>query len=467
MRLYLSWVRSEARTKSKNPKVAGCLRFGFVQNRGCFDFVRASLRTHDNERRNWGRRECVTLRKDKKMKIIQHKKRGLWPAMLAVALLVGGTLPARAANDWDDLTEVRKQIGDETFRNQPAQAIEQLQTFYTSRKLEPNVAAEVVLQVAQITDVQLKKPDEALKMLDAAMDGVRAAHDPKRPVEVMYLDGKVAFLVRQSKIDEAIALLKANRPMIVDGARSDDTHLQMFASRTLNDWANALDANKATPQETISLLENTMNDMPVFLDPQNQRALDWHQGWMYERLVAKLVEAKQFDRALQWGKLFWAETPYDKEAIGRATASLNSIWLAQGEFPKVMAFTRAQLAPKEGEAAPDNLLSAVKFPTFAADSPVRSDLTEIRKVEQAGPWRGRVPTLITLEIATQEWEPAMKRAQQLLMSDVTALDGPQQISRVFKAKDDSVVRSNQFLAYLEGKAANPFPAFFEQVAAGA
>ena len=394
---------------------------------------------------------------------IQLKRRALWPALLALALLVGGAAPgARAdgAADWDALGALRKQIGEQ----KPAEAIEQLQEFYQSRKLDPDVAAEVVLQVAQITDVQLGKPNEALKMLDAAMNQVRAAHDPKRPVEVMYLEGKAALLRRQNQSAETIALLKDNRQMIVDAARNtDDTHLQLFASRVLNHWADALDASGAAPQETVSLLENAFNEMPMLLNSENQRALDWHRGWMYERLVAKLVEAKQFDRALQWGKLFWAEVFYGKKSIERVTTSLNSIWAAQGEFPKILAFARAQTEPKPGEAAPDNPLDAVEFPSFDADSPVRSDLDQLRKTEQAGPWRGRVPSLVTLEIALQEWEPAMKRAQQLLLSDVNALDGPQQITRIFKAKDANVVRSNQFLAYLEGKAPNPFPTFFQEL----
>ena len=404
------------------------------------------------------------------MKIRTQFWRNSWPAVVAMALLVGGTaLGARAdeSSDWTAITALRKQIGDDTFRNQPAEAVAQLQKFYGSRQLDPILAAEVVLQVAEITDVQLDKPDDALKMLDIGFDNARAAHDAKKPVEVMYLAGKAGLLLRQKQPDKAIELLKANRQMIVDGARSGHPHLEQFASRTLNTWANALDAQDAAPQESIALLENVLNEMPAFLDPQNQRALDWRQGWMYERLVAKLIEAKQFDRALQWGKLFWAETPYNKEAIENATKTLNSIWAAQGEFPKVLAFTRAQIAPAEGEDAPANLLSAVEFPKFDAASPIRSDLAKMRDIQQRGYWRGRTPAIISLEIALQEWEPAMKRAQELLLSDVNDLDGPQQIARIFKAKDASVVRSNQFLAYLEGKAANPFPAFFEQVGAGA
>ena len=391
--------------------------------------------------------------------------------MLTVTLLICGAWPARAADDWADFIELRKQIGDETFRDHPAQAIEQLQEFYQSRKLDPDVAAEVVLQVAQITDVQLKQPDEALKILDAAMDDARAAHDPNKPVEVMYLEGKTAWLIRQKQPTEAIALLKANRQMIVDAARNTgDTHLQMFASRVLNHWADALDTEGAAPQESIALLENALNEMPVFLNPQAQMSLNWQPAWMYERLALKLTQAKQFDRALQWGKLFWAESTFDKASLDRATKTLNQVWGAQDKLDAVLAFTRAQIAPpagepKAGEVAPANPLSAVELPTFEATSPVRDDLKQLREVQRNGPWRGRVAPIITLEIALQEWAPAMKRGQELLLSDVTALDGPQQIARVFKAKDASVARANQFLAYLEGKAPNPLPGFFDEIGA--
>ncbi len=102
------------------------------------------------------------------MNFIASTRRSAWPAVVAMALLMGGTaLGARAdeASDWTAITALRKQIGDDTFRNQPAEAAAQLQKFYGSRQLDPVLAAEVVLQVAEITDVQLNKPDDALKRL--------------------------------------------------------------------------------------------------------------------------------------------------------------------------------------------------------------------------------------------------------------------------------------------------------------
>ncbi len=396
--------------------------------------------------------------------MIRSLSRPWVPAVFALMVALPCLAPvARAdeAGDWTALIALRKQIGDETFRTQPAQAVAQLQEFYQSRTLDPVLAAEVGLQIAEITDTQLNKPDEARKMLDAGLDGARAAHDPKKPVEVMYLDGLAGLLMRQKQNEEALALLKADRPMIVDGARSGHPHLEQFASRALNRWADALDAQSAPPQESVTLLENALGEMPTFLDPQKQEALDWHQGWMYERLVAKESESGKFERALSWGKLFWAEAPYDQASIERATKALTGVWAAQGEFKSVLVFTRAQLPAKDGEAAAVNPLAGVAFPGFEADSPVRSDLAQLRQIQRNGPWRGRVAPIITLEIALQEWAPAMKRAQELLLSDPVALDGPAQIARVFKARDASVLRANGFLAYLNGHAPNPLPAFFE------
>ncbi|WP_157947530.1 hypothetical protein [Abditibacterium utsteinense] len=369
---------------------------------------------------------------------------------------------ADEGSDWTALIALRKQIGDETFKNKPQEAVAQLQEFYTGRKLHPILAAEVVLQVAEITRTQLKQPDEAMKMLDAAWQGAKANSNPAQPVEVMYLEGLAGALLSQKKAADTQRLLQENFKTIEAAATCGHPHLEVFASRCLehlSDAQNALRPADAKPDDTIALLENAFREMPVFLNPERQKASNWQEGWMYERLVAALSEAGREADALSWGKLFFAEAAFDQASIQRATKALGGVWARGNDLAKVRAFAVAQAG---GEGAAPSPLAGVAFPKFEADGAVAARLKSLRGLQAQGTWRGRVAPIITLEIALGQWRSAMENAQGLLLEDASAPDGPQQVARVFKAKDGSVARANGFLAYLQNKAPNPVPAFLQE-----
>ena len=76
------------------------------------------------------------------------------------SLLIATPFVARADEgaDWQQVIELRQQIGEAGFRDQPAQAVEQLQAFNRTHKLDPILAAELTVQSAQITRDQLKSP---------------------------------------------------------------------------------------------------------------------------------------------------------------------------------------------------------------------------------------------------------------------------------------------------------------------
>ena len=73
-----------------------------------------------------------SLVEEKIMKPVTSLRPRAWAALVAMALLVGGAAQGARADegaDWVAVTALRKQIGDETFRNRPAEAVAQLQKF--------------------------------------------------------------------------------------------------------------------------------------------------------------------------------------------------------------------------------------------------------------------------------------------------------------------------------------------------
>ena len=382
---------------------------------------------------------------------------------VGASLLAAIRFSARADEgaDWQQVIELRQQIGEETFRNQPAQAVEQLQEFNQTHKLDPVLAAELTVQAAQITRDQLQKPDEAMKLLQAGLEQVTPA--PQKPVEIMYVSAQAATLLKQNKAAAAHQLVQDNFALVQAAAKSGHPHLATYASRAIEHLCDAQDALRpagAKPDDNIELLQTTLRELPAFLDPNQQRASDWREGWMYERLIGLLSKRGQTEAALRWGRLYFAEVAFDNEAIQRAIKPLSGTWARSGDLAKVRAFAGAQTAM--GAESPANPLSSVTLPQFEEKGAVAKELKAQLEAQQREPNRERVRRLITLQIALGQWSAAMNMALDLMVEDATLPDGPQQVARVFKAKDASLVRANAFLAYLEGKGENPIPAFLAE-----
>lgn len=382
----------------------------------------------------------------------------------------GGVAWADEASDWTAVIALRQQIGDKTFREQPQVAVDQLKQFAASRQLHPILAAEVTLQIADITRKQLNDPQGALQMLDDALQQVDAHPDSTMPVKVMYLRGKADALLAQNQAGAAQKLLQDNFKSIEAAVQNGHPHLVQSASQTLQTLCNAQDAVRpaeAKADENIAVLEYALTQWPVYLDPRQQKSLDWQDGWMYESLVKRLAAQGKTDEALQWGRLYFAEAPFDGQAIENAIKPLSGVWATSGDLAKVRAFAVAQTAISEADKATTaNPLANVSTPDLGAQG-AAIELKKLRQLQKMGPWRDRVTPIITLEIATGQWHEAMEDAMKLIVEDASAPDGPQQVARVFKAHDGSIVRANQFLAYLDGKAANPVPTFLAEAAAGA
>ena len=382
--------------------------------------------------------------------------------------LACGVARADEGDDWAAVNKLRAQIGDETFRKEPAKAVAQLEEFNATHALDPILAADLTVQAAQITRDQLNKPDEAMKLLDAGLASVKP--DAGRPVEIMYIAAQGATLLTQNKAADAQKLLKDNFKLIEAAAKSGHPHLATFASRAIEHLCDAQDAVRpvgAKPNDNIELLEYAMRELPAFIDPNQQRAADWREGWMYERLIGLLAKQGRADEALQWGRLYFGEVAFEEAAIQRAIKPLSGVWARTGDLAKVRAFANAQTAADAAaKDAPPNPLQSVTMPEFGDKSAVAVLLKQLQAEQTANWQRERVARAVTLQIALADWSGAMNNALDLLVEDATLPDGPQQVARVFKAHDGSLVRANAFLAYLDGKADNPVPTFLAQDGGG-
>lgn len=273
----------------------------------------------------------------------------------------------------------------------------------------------------------------------------------------------------QDQAGAAQKLLKDNFKDIEAAVRNGHPHLVQSASQTLQELSDAQDALRPAgdkADDNIALLEYALTQWPIYLDPRKQTSLTWQEGWMYERLVKALAAQGRTDEALRWGRLYFAEAPFDGKAIENAVKPLSGVWAASGDLAKVRAFAVAQAPTGEADQVTvANPLAEVSTPDLAAQG-AAVELKKLRQLQKMGPWRERVMPIITLEIALGQWHEAMQNAMNLIVEDASSPDGPQQVARVFKAHDASIVRANQFLAYLDGKAPNPVPAFLAENAAG-
>ena len=303
-----------------------------------------------------------------------------------------------------------------------------------------------------------------MKLLEAGL--AQVTPDPAKPVEIMYVSAQAATLLAQNKAAAAQKLLQDNFALVQAAAKSGHPHLATFASRALETLCDAQDAVRPAgvkPDDNIELLQTSLHALPAFLDPNQQRASDWREGWMYERLIGLLSKAGRTDEALRWGRLYFAEVAFDNDAIGRAIKPLSGVWARSGDLAKVRAFANAQTAQEAD--APANPLREVTLPPLSEKdgaSAVATELAALLEAQGARPERERVRRIITLQIGLGQWNAAMNAALDLMVEDATLPDGPQQVARVFKAKDASLVRANAFLAYLEGKGDNPIPAFLAE-----
>ena len=362
---------------------------------------------------------------------------------------------ANEGEAWGAYGALDKTLGN-MARDDPKAAIAQLQEFYEAHPdLHPIVAALTTARIAEMYRDGLKSPDKALEIYAEGLNKYQG-----QPAVAMIIEGQTRTLFEHGKAGAALDFVQAQWPQMVLAEQIDHPYLRGVVSRALQWRVRALQKAGKTP-EAVALLKSSLSQMPSLLDPQHQTAADWSTGWIYGQLVETLVARKQYDEALSWAKLGYAEAPFDKDSIERASAWPAQVWAAQGDFAAARGFGQAQ-----SDATRANPLAKVALPRLDTVA-LEARLKPLQELQARDYDRARAGDIVGLEIALGQFKPAMEEAQALLIRNPMAPEGVQQIARIFKAADGSLVRANQFVAYLDGNGANPIIAFMQDDGAAA
>lgn len=363
------------------------------------------------------------------------------------------TNPPPVANEgeaWGTFDKFKEKMGD-LPKTDPAAAIEAMRGFFNANpKLHPVVSAVLSADIANLYREKLNKPDKALEIYDW---GLNTGYKDL-PSAMMMVEGKAHTLVATNRAQDALDLLTEQWPQMVEAGRGGHPYLRGVVARSLYWRVQALQKLNKN-DEIVSLLKQSLTETPVLLAPQNQLDANWNGGWIYAKLVDTLVAKKQYDEALRWAKLSYAEADFSKEAIEKASELPGKVWGAQGDFVAARGFGLAQEDPKR-----KNPLSEVKLPELDT-AEIETELKALQDAQKKGYDTERAPQIVTLQIALGDLRGAMEEARYLLVKRPTAPEGVQQIARVFKAADMNLARANQFVAYLDGKGEDPLPAFME------
>ena len=350
---------------------------------------------------------------------------------------------------WGAYTAFDKKLGD-VARDDPQAAIAALQEFLEANPgLHPIVAALTTARIAEMYRDGLKSPDKALEIYAEGLNKYQG-----QPAVAMIIEGQTRTLFEHGKAGAALDFVQAQWPQMVLAEQTGHPYLRGVVSRALQWRVRALQKAGKTP-EAVALLKSSLSQMPSLLDPQHQTAFDWSTGWIYGQLVETLVAGKQYDEALSWAKLGYAEAPFDKDSIERASAWPAQVWAAQGDFAAARGFGQAQ-----SDVTRANPLAKVALPRLDTVA-LEARLKPLQELQARDYESARAGDIVGLQIALGQLKPAMEEAQALLIKNPMAPDGVQQIARVFKAADGSLVRANQFVAYLDSNGANPIPTFMQ------
>ena len=356
---------------------------------------------------------------------------------------------AEEGEAWGAYTAYEKTLGD-LPRTDPKAAIAGFESFSARNpELHPIVAALIASRVAALYRDGLKNPDKALDIYAQGLEKYRG-----QPAASMMIEGQTRTLFERGDAAGALAFVEKQWPQMVTAEQGGHPYLRGVVSRALQWRVRALlKLDRSGP--AIALLKSSLSQMPSLLDPQHQTAEDWSEGWIYGELVDLLVAQKQSEDALRWAKLGYAEAAFDKGAIERASQWPGRVWAAQGDFVAARGFALAQDDPKRA-----NPLAKIALPELD-ETIIGARLKLLRESQSQNYESERVPDIVGLQIGIGQLKTAMEDAQALLIKYPTAPQGVEQIARVFKAADGNLVRANQFIAYLDGNAANPLPEFWQ------
>jgi hypothetical protein len=170
-------------------------------------------------------------------------------------------------------------------------------------------------------------------------------------------------------------------------------------------------------------------------------------------IAETLVAQNRPEDALPWAKLGFITSNFDDQAIKAVMETLTKVWLAAD-----LSIARAQqFAAANNDASLPNPLTSVSLPMLDTAGMRR----RLENTQSPLPVENRIQLLMALG----EFRAAMLLARGMVVDKPEDEKAARQVAKVFKAKDTSLQRANQFLAfYGSGEGENPLPAFFKETA---
>jgi hypothetical protein len=177
-----------------------------------------------------------------------------------------------------------------------------------------------------------------------------------------------------------------------------------------------------------------------------------------QHLAEVLREQGDAAASLSWARLNFMLCGYNDSETATATRILARTWMYDLSSDEIAAFLGAQT-----DADTANPLSKVALPVF--DAPFQ-ELLKASTVQARA--NGDIPALISLLIVQGDYRGAMMQARNRLASEMGNEESVRQVARVFKAKDLSLARANQFVSFFgSGKGNNPLTQFLREEVPGA
>ena len=378
-----------------------------------------------------------------------------------VNVALAAEAPQKSSYDyWNEADKTRQQV--KTLRKTDPQAAAKVLLDAIEEVRDSNVAADFFTTLGEIYVVDLKQPEEALKLYERALP---LFEKPETKVPSYHyltmIAYKVQALIATKKLDEAEKLLQANHAALNEAVIDQNPYSKYAARLMLQAQLGLLEAQGKGAESTTALTQFLLEN-PRYITLSG-KAGDWDDGgYALRELLARLQQQKRGAEALGWGKLAYRLSAFDKNEIENATRLLNGIWAEQENFPAIAQFSKSQ-----SDAAVPSPLSKVALPEIPATlrENLQKQIAELegRQVMDFGPNKARDIINLHLLLGTPgDLRGAMSEAYQMLKKRPDLQDGSLQICRVFKAADGNLIRANNFLSYLEGNGENPIPAFLAE-----
>ena len=361
-----------------------------------------------------------------------------FPIIGALALLVCCALPTRAADAFADVNAfdaLFKKMGPLKDKD-PKSAITEWTRFLEQKPdMDPWAAVAVCSELADLYQVT-RNTKPALDLCDAQLQ----KYD-KHPAVIATVATKAGVLNSDGHPADAEKLIDKYWDLYPETFRN-------HANAMLFQYCKALEEQDKMDL-LLKVLPSRLSGYPSLVD----EALQYPVGWIYDRLVRRMVAQNEYETAAAWAKLRFVTCRFDTAAIERSTRTLVAVWIAKDPSQRgVKAFADCQTDPTK-----PNPLAAVAVPAFDAESLKRSGRA------YGGNDDSRVHDKVTLLLVTGALREAMIEARQHMIEKPESTVGVQEVCRVLKASDCNVKRANAFIDFIKsGSGANPLDDFFKE-----